>query len=323
MKLPRRNFLHLAAGAVALPGLPRIARAQSYPSRPVRIIVPFPAGQASDTIARLIGQSLSERLGQPFVIENRTGAGGNIGAESVVRATPDGYMLLLVGVSNAMNATLYKKLNFNFIREIAPVASIGGSPYVMVVNPSVPAKTVPEFIAYAKANPSKINMGSSGNGTVSHVFGERFKMMTSIDLIHVPYRGGYYPDLLSGQVRIAFGATASCIQYIRGGLLRALAVTTASRSDALPDIPTLAEFVPGYEASQWYGVGAPKETPAEVIDKLNREINAIAADSIIKVRLASLGVDPMSMTSGEFGRLIAEETEKWGKVIRVANINAD
>ncbi len=323
MKLPRRNFLHLAAGAVALPGLPRIARAQSYPSRPVRIIVPFPAGQASDTIARLIGQSLSERLGQPFVIENRTGAGGNIGAESVVRATPDGYMLLLVGVSNAMNATLYKKLNFNFIREIAPVASIGGSPYVMVVNPSVPAKTVPEFIAYAKANPSKINMGSSGNGTVSHVFGERFKMMTSIDLIHVPYRGGYYPDLLSGQVQIAFGATASCIQYIRGGLLRALAVTTASRSDALPDIPTLAEFVPGYEASQWYGVGAPKDTPAEVIDKLNREINAIAADSIIKVRLASLGVDPMSMTSGEFRRLIAEETEKWGKVIRDANINAD
>ena len=289
----------------------------------MRFIVPFPAGQASDTIARLIGQSLSERLGQPFFIENRTGAGGNIGAESVVRATPDGYMLLLVGVSNAMNATLYKKLNFNFIREIAPVASIGGSPYVMVVNPSVPAKTVPEFIAYAKANPSKINMGSSGNGTVSHVFGERFKMMTSIDLIHVPYRGGYYPDLLSGQVQIAFGATASCIQYIRGGLLRALAVTTASRSDALPDIPTLAEFVPGYEASQWYGVGAPKDTPAEVIDKLNREINAIAADSIIKVRLASLGVDPMSMTSGEFRRLIAEETEKWGKVIRDANINAD
>jgi tripartite-type tricarboxylate transporter receptor subunit TctC len=232
-------------------------------------------------------------------------------------------MLLLVGVSNAMNATLYTKLNFNFIREIAPVASIGGAPYVMVVNPSVPAKTVPEFIAYAKANPSKINMGSSGNGTVSHVFGERFKMMTSIDLIHVPYRGGYYPDLLSGQVQIAFGATASCIQYIRGGLLRALAVTTASRSDALPDIPTLAEFVPGYEASQWYGVGAPKDTPAEVIDKLNREINAIAADSIIKARLASLGVDPMSMTSGEFGRRIAEETKKWGKVIRDANINAD
>ena len=323
MKLPRRKFLHLSASAVALPALSRVARAQPYPARPVRIIVPFPAGQASDNIARLIGQSLSERLGQPFVIENRTGAGGNIGTESVVRATPDGYMLLLVGVSNAMNATLYKKLNFNFIREIAPVASIGGSPYVMVVNPSVPAKTVPEFIAYAKANPSKINMGSSGTGSVSHVFGERFKMMTSIDLVHVPYRGGYYPDLLSGQVQIAFGATASCIQYIRGGMLRALAVTTASRSDVLPDIPTLAEFVPGYEANQWYGVAAPKDTPAEVIDKLNREINAIAADSIIKARLASLGVDPMSMTSGEFGRLIAEETEKWGKVILDANINAD
>ena len=323
MKLPRRKFLHVAAGAAALTVLSRAAWAQAYPTRPVRIIVPFPAGQASDTVARLMGQSLSERLGQSFVIENRTGAGGNIGTESVVRAMPDGHTLLLVGVSNAMNATLYKKLNFNFIREIAPVASIGGAPYVMVVNPSVPAKTVPEFIAYAKANPSKINMGSSGTGSVSHVFGERFKMMTSIDLVHVPYRGGYYPDLLSGQLQIAFGATASCIQYIRGGMLRALAVTTASRSDVLPDIPTVGEFLPGYEASQWYGVGAPKDTPAKVIDKLNKEIKAIAADSIIKARLASLGVDPMSMTSGEFGRLIAEETEKWGKVIRDANINAD
>jgi tripartite-type tricarboxylate transporter receptor subunit TctC len=289
----------------------------------VRIIVPFPAGQATDTVARLMGQSLSERLGQPFVIENRTGAGGNIGTESVVRATADGYMLLLVGVSNAMNATLYKKLNFNFIRDIAPVASIGGSPYVMVINPSVPAKTVPEFIAYAKANPSKINMGSSGNGSVSHVFGERFKMMTGIDLIHVPYRGGYYPDLLSGQVQIAFGATASCIEYIRGGMLRALAVTTAARSDVLPDVPTLAEFVPGYEASQWYGVGAPKDTPAEVIDKLNNEINTVAADPLIKARLTGLGVDPMSMTSAAFGKLIADETEKWGKVIRDADIKAE
>ena len=323
MKLPRRKFLHLAAGAASISAVSRIAAAQAYPSRLVRIIVPFPAGQASDTVARLVGQSLSERLAQPFVIENRTGAGGNIGTEGVVRAAPDGHTLLLMGLSNALNATLYNKLNFNFIREIAPVASIGGSPYVMVINPSVPTKTVAEFIAYAKANPSKINMGSSGNGTVSHVFCERFKMMTSIDLIHVPYRGGYYTDLLSGQVQIAFSATASCIQYIRGGMLRALAVTTASRSDVLPDIPTLAEFVPGYEASQWYGVGAPKDTPAEVIDKLNREINAIAADSIIKSRLASLGVAPMSMTFGEFGQLIAEETEKWGKVIRDANISAD
>jgi tripartite-type tricarboxylate transporter receptor subunit TctC len=323
MKLPRRKFVHLAAGAAALPAVSRVATAQAYPTRPVRIIVPFPAGQATDTIARLMGQSLSERLGQTFVIENRTGAGGNIGTESVVRATPDGYTLLLVGVSNAMNATLYKKLNFNFIREIAPVASIGGTPYVMVINPSVPAKTVPEFIAYAKANPGKINMGSSGSGSVSHVFGERFKMMTGINLVHVPYRGGYVPDLLSGQVQIVFGTISTCIQYIRGGMLRALAVTTATRSDVLPDIPTLAEFVPGYEASQWYGVGAPKDTPAEVLDKLNKEINAVAADPLIKARLAGLGVDPMSMTSAAFGKFIADETEKWGNVIRALNIKAE
>jgi tripartite-type tricarboxylate transporter receptor subunit TctC len=323
MKLPRRNFLHLAATAAALSAVSRFAWAQAYPTRPVRIIVPFPAGQASDTIARLMGQSLSERLAQPFVIENRTGAGGNIGTESVVRATPDGYTLLLVGVSNAMNATLYKKLNFNFIREIAPVASIGGSPYVMVINASVPAKTVSEFIAYAKANPGKINMGSSGSGSVSHVFGERFKMMTGINLVHVPYRGGYVPDLLSGQVQVVFGTISSLHQYIRGGMLRALAVTTATRSDVLPDIPTLAEFVPGYEASQWYGVGAPKDTPAEVIDKLNKEINAVAADPLIKARFAGLGVDPMSMTSAAFGKFIADETEKWGNVIRALNIKAE
>jgi tripartite-type tricarboxylate transporter receptor subunit TctC len=323
MKLPRRKFLHLAAGAAALPAVSRVATAQAYPTRPVRIIVPFPAGQATDTIARLMGQSLSERLGQTFVIENRTGAGGNIGTESVVRATPDGYTLLLVGVSNAMNATLYKKLNFNFIREIAPVASIGGTPYVMVINPSVPAKTVPEFIAYAKANPGKVNMGSSGSGSVSHVFGERFKMMTGINLVHVPYRGGYVPDLLSGQVQVVFGTISSCIQYIRGGMLRALAVTTATRSDVLPDVPTLAEFVPGYEAIQWYGVGAPKDTPAEVIDKLNNEINAIAGDPLIKARLAGLGVDPMSMTSAAFAKFIADETEKWGNVIRALNIKAE
>ena len=323
MTLPRRQFLHLAAGAAALPAMPRIARAQPYPSRPVRIIIPFPAGQATDTVARLMGQSLSERLGQPFVIENRTGAGGNIGTETVVRATPDGYTLLLVGLSNAIYATLYEKLNFNFIRDIAPVASIGGGPYIMVVNPSVPAKTVPEFVAYAKANSGKINMASSGSGSVSHVFGELFKMMTGVNLVHVPYRGGYVPDLLSGQVQVVFGTISSCIQYVMGGMLRALAVTTATRSDALPDIPTLAEFVPGYEASQWYGVGAPKDTPAAVIDKLNKEINAVAADPIIKARLAGLGVDPMSMTSVEFGKSIAAETEKWAKVIRVANIKAE
>jgi tripartite-type tricarboxylate transporter receptor subunit TctC len=323
MKLPRRTFLHLAGGAAALPAVSRFAWAQAYPTRPVRIIVPFPAGQATDTIARLVGQSLSERLGQPFIIENRTGAGGNIATESVVRATPDGYTLLLVGVSNAMNATLYKKLNFNFIREIAPVASIGAAVYVMVINPSVPAKTVPEFIAYAKANPGKINMGSSGSGSVSHVFGERFKMMTGINLVHVPYRGGYVPDLLSGQVQVVFGTISSCIQYIRGGMLRALAVTTAIRSDVLPDIPTLAEFVPGYEASQWYGIGAPKDTPTEVIDKLNNEINAIAADPLIKARIAGLGVNPMSMTSAAFGKFIADETEQWGNVIQALNIKAE
>src|SRR3989440_10503305 len=324
MKLPhRRQFLHLAAGAAAVPVIARVATAQAYPSRPVRIIVPFPAGQASDTVARLVGQSLSERLAQPFVIENRTGAGGNIGTESVVRATPDGHTLLLVGVSNAMNATLYKKLNFNFIREIAPVASIGGALYVMVVNPSVPAKTVPEFIAYAKANPGKINMGSSGSGSVSHVFGERFKMMTGINLVHVPYRGGFCSHLRGGQVQVVFGTISSCIQYIRGGMLRALAVTTATRSDVLPDIPTLAEFVPGYEASQWDGLGAPKDTPAEAIDKLNKEINAVAADPLIKARLAGLGVDPVLLASAEFGKLIVDETEKWGNVIRALNIKAD
>src|SRR5215471_5899234 len=323
MKLPRRKFLHLAAGAASIAAMSRIAAAQAYPSRLVRIIVPFPAGQATDTMARLMGQSLSERLGQPFVIENRTGAGGNIGTESVVRATPDGYTLLLVGSSSAMNATLYRKLNFNFIREIAPVASIGGAPYLMVIHPSVPAKTVPEFIAYAKANPGKINMGSSGSGSVSHVFGERFKMMTGVNLVHVPYRGGYVPDLLSGQVQVVFGTISSCIQYIRGGMLRALAVTTLTRSDVLPEIPTLAEFVPGYEASQWYGIGAPKDTPAEVIDKLNKEINAVTADPLIKARLAGLGVDPMSMTSAAFGTFIADEAERWGKVIRTADIKAE
>jgi len=270
-----------------------------------------------------MAQSLSERLGQPFVIENRTGAGGNIGTESVVRAAPDGYTLLLVSLSNAVNATLYKRLNFNFIREIAPVASIGGATYVMVVNPSVPARTVPEFIAYARANPGKINMGSSGSGSVSHVFGERFQMMTGIKLVHVPYRGGYVTDLLSGQVQVVFGTIPTCIQYIRSGMLRALAVTTAARSDVLPDVPTVAEFVPGYEASQWYGVGAPKETPAEVIDTLNKEINAVVADPNIKARFADLGVDATPMTPVAFGKFIADETESWGKVIQAANIKVD
>src|SRR5499427_5687786 len=267
--LPRRNFLHLAAGAAALPALPRTAWAQAYPSRPVRVIVPFPAGQATDTIARLMGQSLSERLGQSFVIENRTGAGGNIGAESVVRATPDGYTLLLVGVSNAMNATLYKKLNFNFIREIAPVASICGTPFVMMINPSVPAKTVPEFITYAKANPGRMNMASPGVGTAPHVFGEMFKMMTGVNLAHVPYRSSFLPDLLGGQVQVAFMTVVLSVPYIRDGKLRALAVTTATPAELLPGIPAMNEFVPGYDANGWIGVGAPRSTPSEIIEKLH------------------------------------------------------
>ena len=323
MQLSRRAVLRLIAASAALPAAARMTWAQAYPVRPVRIIVPFPAGQASDTVARLVGQSLSQQLGQPFVIENRTGAGGNIGTESVVRAMPDGYTLLLASLSNAVNATLYKKLNFDFIRDIGPVASIGGGPYLMVVNPSVPAKTVSEFIAYAKTNSGKINMGSSGSGSVSHIFGELFKMLTRVSLVHVPYRGGYVPDLLSGQVQVVFGTISSCIQYVRSGMLRALAVTSATRSDALPDIPALAEFVPGYEASQWYGIGAPKETPADVVEKLNKAVNAVAADPAIRARLAGLGIDPTPMTSSAFGTFIADETEKWGKVIRAANIQVE
>jgi len=323
MQLSRRAVLRLIAASAALPAAARMTWAQAYPARPVRIIVPFPAGQASDTVARLVGQSLSQRLGQPFVIENRTGAGGNIGTESVVRAMPDGYTLLLASLSNAVNATLYKKLNFDFIRDIGPVASIGGGPYLMVVNPSVPAKTVSEFIAYAKTNSGKINMGSSGSGSVSHIFGELFKMLTGVSLVHVPYRGGYVPDLLSGQVQVVFGTISSCIQYVRSGMLRALAVTSATRSDALPDIAALAEFVPGYEASQWYGIGAPKETPADVVETLNKAVNAVAADPAIRARLAGLGIDPTPMTSSAFGTFIADETEKWGKVIRAANIKPE
>jgi tripartite-type tricarboxylate transporter receptor subunit TctC len=322
MKLPRRTFLHLAAGAATLPALPRIARAQAYPSRPVRIIVPFPAGQASDSVARLVGQSLSERLGRAFVIENRTGAGGNIGTEAVVHAPADGYTLLLSGLSGAFNATLYK-LNFDFIRDLAPVACIGGSPYVMVVNPSLPAQTVPEFIAYAKANPGKLNMGSSGNGSVSHIFGELFKMMAGVDLVHVPNRGGYVPDLLGGQTQVAFGTIASCIQLIRAGKLRALAVTTAARAPALPDVPTMNEFLQGYEANQWYGLVAPRNTPATIADKLNSEVNASLADRNLKARFTDLGIDPVSMTSADFGKLMADETEKWGKVIRTANLKVE
>jgi tripartite-type tricarboxylate transporter receptor subunit TctC len=322
-KLARRKFLHLAAGAAALAAAPRMARTQAYPARPVRIIVPFPAGQATDSMARLTGQALSERLGQQFVIENRTGAGGNIGTEVVVRAAPDGYTLLLDSLPNAMNATLYGNLSFDFIRDIAPVATIGGGPYVMVVNPSVPARSVAEFIAYAKANPGKVNMASSGIGSPSHVFGELFGMMTGVTLVHVPYRAGYVADMLAGQVQVVLGSIAASIPYIKAGTLRPLAVTTRMRSEALPEVPTLAEFVPGYEASVWYGVGAPKDTPAEVIARLNREINAVAADPVVKARFAGLGADPMPMTPAESGKFIAAEVAKWSKVIRTANIKAE
>jgi tripartite-type tricarboxylate transporter receptor subunit TctC len=321
-KLPRRQFLHLAAGAAALPVVSRAARAQTYPSQPVRIIVGVAPGGATDIVARLMGQWLSERLGQPFVVDNRPGGGGNIGTEAAVRAPADGYTLLMIGASNAINATLYDKLNFSFIRDIAPVASISREANVLVVHPSVPVKTVPEFIAYAKANPGKINMASAGIGSVGHVTGELFKMMTGVNIVHVPYRGGALAltDLLGGQVQAQFASMSSSIEYIRAGKLRALAVTTKVRSEALPDIPTVGDFVSGYEASAWFGVGVPKNTPVEIVEKLNREISAGLADPKIKARLADLGGDVLALTPAEFANLIAEDTEKWAKVIRAANI---
>jgi tripartite-type tricarboxylate transporter receptor subunit TctC len=323
MKHHRRKFLRLAAGAAALPALPRVTWAQSYPARPVRIIVPFPPGQATDTIARLVGQSLSERLGQGFVIENRTGAGGNIGTEAAVHAPADGYTLVQNGLSGAFNATLYPKLNFDLIRDLTPVASIGGGPYVMVINPSVPANTVPEFIAYAKANPGKLNMGSSGNGSVSHVFGELFKMTTGIELVHIPNRGGYIADLLGGQTQVVFGTIASSANLIDAGKLRALAVTTAARSAALPNVPAIGDSVPGYDGSQWYGFCAPRNTPSAIVDKLNGEINAALGDPKLKARLAELGVDPTPMTPVGFGKFMADEIEKWAKVIRTAKLKVE
>jgi tripartite-type tricarboxylate transporter receptor subunit TctC len=325
MKLPRRNFLHLAAGAAALSAASRIAWAQTYPSRPVRIVVPFAPGGVSDITARLIGQWLSEHLGQQFVMDNRPGGGGNIGTEAVVRASPDGYMLLLVGGWNAINATLYDKLNFNFIRDIAPVASVLRNANVMVVNPSVPATTVPEFIAYTKANSGKVNMASAGTGAPSHVTGELFKMMAGVNMTHVPYRSGgpALTDLLGGQVQVLFASTVSSIEYIRAGRLRALAVTTVTRLEALPDVPTMAEFLPGYEASVWVGVGAPKATPAAIVDKLNKEINAALADPKMKARLADLGGTALALSPADFGKLIADDTEKWGKVVKSVGIKAD
>src|SRR6516165_5520428 len=322
MKLPRRNFLHLAAGAAALPVVSRIARAQAYPTRPVRIIIGFAAGGPADIVARLIAQWLSERLGQPFVIENRPGAGTNIATEAVVNAPADGYTLLLVHAANAINATLYDKLNFNFIRDIVPVASLMRAPTVLEVNPSVPAKTVPEFIAYAKANPGKLIMASGGIGAPSHVFGELFKFMTGVNLVHVPYRGAApaVTDLLAGQVQVYFDPISNSIGYIRAGKVRPLAVTSATRSEALPDVPTVSEFVPGYEATTWYGVGVPRNTPAKIVDKLNKEVNAALDDPKIKARLADLGGTVLPGSPADFGKLIADETEKWGKVIRAANI---
>jgi tripartite-type tricarboxylate transporter receptor subunit TctC len=324
MKLPRRQFLRLAASVAALPAVSRAASAQAYPARPVRLVVQVPAGSAPDIIARVLGQWLSDRLGQPFVIDNRPGASGNIGTEAVVRAPADGYSLLFAMSANAINASLYDNLRFNFMRDTAPVASIARIPLVMEVNPSVPAKTVPEFIAYAKAHPGKINMASSGNATPLHVAGELFKMMAGVDLVHVAYRGEPVarPDLLSGQVQVMFGVLPSSLPYIKSGQMRALAVTTEKRLAVLPDVPAMDEFLPGYEASGWYGIAAPKQTPAEIVEKLNKEINAGLTDAKTKARLADLGCLVFAGSPPDFAKFVAGETEKWGKVIRAAGIKA-
>jgi len=326
MKFPhRRQFLHLATAAAALPAMSQIVQANAYPTRPVRIIVGFAAGGGFDIAARLIGQWLSERLGQPFVIENRPGANSNIGTEVVARAPPDGYTLLLCGNPNAINSTFYDKLTYNFIRDIAPVAGILRGPYVLVVNSSVSAKSGPEFITYARANPRKVNMASQGNGSPGHMVGELFQMMAGINLVHVPYRGSApaLTDLLGGQVQVAFSSLTAAIEYIKAGKLRALAVTTATRSDVLPDIPTVGEFVPGYEASTWYGVGAPKATPAEIVEKLNKEIKDSLADPKLQALLADLGGTAMMGSPADFGKFIADETEKWSKVVKLVGIKAD
>jgi tripartite-type tricarboxylate transporter receptor subunit TctC len=324
MKLARRRFLQrLAAGAAALSAVARIARAQSYPARPVRIVVGFAAGGTGDILVRLIGQRLSERLGQTFVVDNRPGGGGNISTEVVVRAPPDGYTLLQVGTSHAINTTLYK-LDFDLIRDIVPVAGIARAHLVMLVHPSFPARTVPEFIAHAKANPGKINMASAGSGSSPRLAGELFKLMTGIDMVHVPYRGGApaMSDLIAGQVQVMF-SNLPAVEYIRAGKLRALAVTTATRSDELADVPTVGEFVPGYEASAWYGLGAPKGSPAGIIETLNKETNAALVDPMIKARLADFGGRALTGSPIDFGRLIAEETEKWAKVVKFANIKVE
>jgi tripartite-type tricarboxylate transporter receptor subunit TctC len=325
MGLPRRQFFRLLANAVALPAASRVAWAHAYPSRPVRWIVPFSPGGPTDTLARPIAQWLSERLGHPFVIDNRPGAGTNIGTEAVVRAAADGHTLLLVAPSSAINATLYDKLNFNFIRDIAPVATLTRQPQVMVVNPSFPAKTVCDFIAYAKANPSKVNMASAGIGTSQHLSGELFKMMTGISMVHVPYRGGVpaITDLVAGQVQVMFTSPQGLIEHIKAGKLRALAVTTANRSEALPDIPTVGDFVPGFEATGWFGVGAPMNTPIEIVEKLNKEFNAALADPRMKAWIFDMGAAPFISTPADFGKLMADETEKWAKVVKFAGLKPE
>jgi tripartite-type tricarboxylate transporter receptor subunit TctC len=325
MKLPRRQFLHLAALAIGIPAISRTAAAQTYPVRPVRIFVGFAAGGAPDIAARLMAQWLSERLGQQFIIENRPGAGGNIATEAVVEASADGYTLLQAGLQNAVNATLYTKLKYNFIRDMAPVASINHENYCMEVHPSFPAKTVPEFIAYAKANPGKLNMASPGNGTGPHMAGELFKIMAGVDMVHIPYRGSppALTDLLAGQVQMMFSPMSSSIEYVRGGRLRALAVTSAARSEALPDVPAVAEFVPGFQASGWFGICSPAKTPEGIIDKLNAEINAGLADAKLQARFADLGAMAFAGSPSDFARHIAAETEKWGKVVRAAGLRAD
>jgi tripartite-type tricarboxylate transporter receptor subunit TctC len=325
VQLRRRKFLHLATSAAALPALSRVAWAQAYPMRPVHIIVAAAPGGAADIVARLMGQWLSERLGQPFIVENKPGAGGNVATEFVVRAPPDGHTLLLVATSNATNATLYTKLNFNFIRDIVPVAGIENDPQTMAVNPSVPARSVAEFITYAKANSGKINMASAGIGTPAHVVGELFKMMTGVNMVHVPYRGGgpALTDLLGGQVQLMFAPMTASVGYIRAGTLRALAVTSAMRSEVLPDVPTVGDFVPGFEATFWTGFGAPKDTPSDIVDKLNQEISAGLANSRIKARLADLGAEAFARSPAELGKFIAAETEKWAKVVKFSGARAD
>ncbi len=323
MKLLRRQILRLVAGAAAVPGISRIAGAQDYPNKPVRLIVGFPAGNAPDIIARLIGQWLSDQLGQQFIIENRPGAASNIATEAAVSAPADGYTLLLIVLTNVLNQALYSKLKFDFIRDVSPVAIIANAPFVLIVTPSFPAQTVPELIAHAKANPGKINMASGGNGAATHVFGELFKTMAGVDLVHVPYRSSYMPDLLSGQVQLVFNPIPQSMEYIRSGRVRALGVTTARRLEALPGVPALGEFVPGYEAIGWFGLGAPGKTPANIVNKLNAATSAAVADPKLNARLVSLGVDPMSMSSAEFGKFVRVDFEKWACVIKSADIKPE